>query len=76
MNNHTPQLQAARSRLAFRISETMVALSVPRASVYRLAKAGHLDLVKMGTVTHITADSVHALARTRSQEDDSRDAPG
>ncbi|SDR36995.1 DNA binding domain-containing protein, excisionase family [Paraburkholderia fungorum] len=44
--------------LIYKISVTMEKLSVSRATIYRLVSRGDLKLVKIGTASGITADSV------------------
>lgn len=50
--------------LIYRINEVVRMLSVSRATVYRLVKAGQLKLVKIGTsASGITAESLEQHLR-------------
>ena len=50
--------------LIYRINEVVQMLSVSRATVYRLVKAGQLKLVKIGTsASGITAESLEQHLR-------------
>ncbi|MGF6994623.1 helix-turn-helix domain-containing protein [Paraburkholderia sp. GAS32] len=45
----------------YRISDVMEQLSVSRATLYRLVSTGKLRLVKVGSASRITAESIDAL---------------
>lgn len=45
--------------LIYKISATMEKLSVSRATIYRLVAKGDLKLVKIGTASGITAQSLN-----------------
>lgn len=45
----------------YRISDVTVQLSVSRATLYRLVSTGKLRLVKVGSASRITAESIDAL---------------
>ena len=50
--------------LIYRINEVVQMLKVSRGTVYRLVKAGHLRLVKIGTsASGITAESLEQHLR-------------
>jgi excisionase family DNA binding protein len=49
---------AVVSRLLYPIAETEQLLGISHATVYRLVRAGHLDLKKIGGKSVITAESI------------------
>lgn len=56
--------EGADQALIYRVATVVKKLDVSRATVYRLAKAGHLKLVKVGTsASGITAESLEAHLR-------------
>jgi excisionase family DNA binding protein len=57
MGSHAP----AESNRIYRINAAAALLSVSRTTIYRMVKAGHLDLVKISVrASGITAKSIDA----------------
>lgn len=48
-------------RLAYRIDEAADALSVHRATIYRLIAGGKLKTIKLGRIRLVSARALHAL---------------
>lgn len=55
--------------LLYRINETMKLLSVSRATVYRLANGGHLEMVHIGTAARVTAKSINDMIESGKRAD-------
>lgn len=56
--------------MLYRISDAMRLLSVSRPTIYRLINKGSLVVVKIGTATRLTAESVRSVAQAREATED------
>ncbi|WP_215761902.1 helix-turn-helix domain-containing protein [Acetobacter sp. P1H12_c] len=53
--------------LAISVNAAAKALSIGRSSLYGLIKAGQLDVIKIGTRTLVTTESLTRLAQSRRE---------
>lgn len=73
MNSHSVQALAGKAaastgKLLHRPKDLQVLLGIGHTTLYRLIGEGKLTVVKIGTATRITDDSVRALVASLVQE--------
>lgn len=55
-------------QVLYRVSSVMKKLDVCRATIYRMVARGELDLVKIGTATRITSESIDRVISAGKQQ--------
>lgn len=55
------------NELAYSINRTAKVLGVGRSTIYKLIKTGQIDVLKIGSRTLITTESITRLTQTQRQ---------
>ncbi|MFN3818944.1 helix-turn-helix domain-containing protein [Blastomonas sp.] len=61
------QTEATMNELAYSINRTAKVLGVGRSTIYKLIKTGQIDVLKIGSRTLITTESITRLTQTQRQ---------